>query len=120
MERREVKIGRETLSIETGKLAKQANGSTVVRYGDTMVLVTACYSPHPREGISFLPLTVDYREYASASGRIPGGFFKREGKPTDKEVLTSRLIDRPTRPLFPEEWHHEKENRRSYLLQKRQ
>ena len=107
MERREVKIGRETLSIETGKLAKQANGSTVVRYGDTMVLVTACYSPHPREGISFLPLTVDYREYASASGRIPGGFFKREGKPTDKEVLTSRLIDRPTRPLFPEEWHHE-------------
>jgi len=107
MERREVKIGRETLSIETGKLAKQANGSTVVRYGDTMVLVTACYSPHPREGISFLPLTVDYREYASASGRIPGGFFKREGKPTDKEVLTSRLIDRPTRPLFPEGWHHE-------------
>ena len=107
MERREVKIGRETLSIETGKLAKQANGSTVVRYGDTMVLVTACYSPHPREGISFLPLTVDYREYASASGRIPGGFFKREGKPTDKEVLTSRLIDRPTRPLFPKEWHHE-------------
>ncbi len=107
MERREVQIGRETLSIETGKLAKQANGSVVVRYGDTVVIVTACYSPQPREGIDFLPLTVDYREYTYASGRIPGGFFKREGKPTDKEVLTSRLIDRPTRPLFPAGWRHE-------------
>ena len=107
MERREVKIGRETLSIETGKLAKQANGSIVVRYGDTMVLVTACYSPHPREGIDFLPLTVDFRENTYASGRIPGGFFKREGKPPEKEVLTSRLIDRPIRPLFPEGWNRE-------------
>ena len=71
MERREVKIGRETLSIETGKLAKQANGSTVVRYGDTMVLVTACYAPTAREGIDFLPLTVDFRENTYASGRIP-------------------------------------------------
>ena len=107
MERREVKIGLETLSIETGKLAKQANGSIVVRYGDTMVLVTACYSPHPREGIDFLPLTVDFRENTYASGRIPGGFFKREGKPPEKEVLTSRLIDRPIRPLFPEGWNRE-------------
>ena len=107
MERREIKIGRETLSIETGKLAKQANGSTVVRYGDTMVLVTACYAPTAREGIDFLPLTVDFRENTYASGRIPGGFFKREGKPPEKEVLTSRLIDRPIRPLFPEGWNRE-------------
>ena len=79
----------------------------VVRSGDTMVLVTACAAANPREGIDFLPLTVDYREYTYASGRIPGGFFKREGKPTEKEVLTSRLIDRPIRPLFPYGWRHE-------------
>ncbi len=107
MERREVQIGQKTLSIETGRLAKQANGAVVVRYGDTVVLVTACYAGSPRQGIDFLPLTVDYREYTYASGRIPGGFFKREGKPTDKEVLTSRLIDRPTRPLFPTGWRRE-------------
>ena len=95
------------MTIETGKLAKQANGSVVVRYGDTMVLVTACYSPHEREGIDFLPLTVDYRENTYASGRIPGGFFKREGKPPEKEVLPSRGIDRPIRPLFPAGWRHE-------------
>jgi len=104
---RELNIGQGTLSIETGKLAKQANGSAIVRYGDTVVLVTACYSPDERQGIDFLPLTVDYREYTYASGRIPGGFFKREGKPTEKEVLTSRVIDRPLRPLFPAGWHHE-------------
>ena len=103
----EVNIGGRPLTIETGKLAKQANGSVVVRYGDTMVLVTACYSPQEREGIDFLPLTVDYRENTYASGRIPGGFFKREGKPPEKEVLTSRLIDRPIRPLFPNGWRHE-------------
>jgi polyribonucleotide nucleotidyltransferase len=107
MHRREVNIGRKTLSIETGKWAKQADGSVVVRYGDTMVLVTACYAASAREGIDFLPLTVDYREYTYASGRIPGGFFKREGKPAEKEVLTSRLIDRPIRPLFPSGWRHE-------------
>ena len=107
MHRREVNIGRKTLSIETGKWAKQADGSVVVRYGDTMVLVTACYAASAREGIDFLPLTVDYREYTYASGRIPGGFFKREGKPAEKEVLTSRLIDRPIRPLFPGGWRHE-------------
>tara|TARA_Y100000588_G_scaffold393520_1_gene509853 strand:- start:3248 stop:5350 length:2103 start_codon:yes stop_codon:yes gene_type:complete len=103
----EVNVGGRPLTIETGKLAKQASGSVVVRYGDTMVLVTACYSPQEREGIDFLPLTVDYRENTYASGRIPGGFFKREGKPPEKEVLTSRLIDRPIRPLFPSGWCRE-------------
>src|SRR5512142_665063 len=107
MLKRELTVGQRTLSIETGKLAKQANGSAIVRFGDTVVLVTACYSPDERQGIDFLPLTVDYREYTYASGRIPGGFFKREGKPTEKEVLTSRVIDRPLRPLFPAGWHHE-------------
>ena len=107
LQRREIQIGSRTLSIETGKLAKQADGAVVVRLGDTMVLVTACHAASPREGIDFLPLTVDYREYTYASGRIPGGFFKREGKPPEKEVLTSRLIDRPIRPLFPEGWRYE-------------
>jgi len=107
IQRREVQVGRHTVSIETGKLAKQADGSVIVRAGDTMVLVTACKAANPREGIDFLPLTVDYKEYTYASGRIPGGFFKREGKPTEKEVLTSRLIDRPIRPLFPNGWRHE-------------
>src|SRR5688500_11492040 len=107
MSKREVEINGTPLSFETGKYAKQADGSVVVRSGDTMVLVTACAAPNPREGIDFLPLTVDYREYTYASGRIPGGFFKREGKPSEKEVLTSRLIDRPVRPLFPFGWRHE-------------
>jgi polyribonucleotide nucleotidyltransferase len=107
MHKREIQVGQQALSIETGKLAKQADGSVVVRQGDTMVLVTACYAATPREGIDFLPLTVDYREYAYASGRIPGGFFKREGKATEREILTSRCIDRPIRPLFPAGWHHE-------------
>jgi len=95
------------LSFETGKLAKQADGSVLVRMGDSVVLVTACASANPRENIDFLPLTVDYKEYTYASGRIPGGFFKREGKPSEKEVLTSRVIDRPIRPLFPSGWKHE-------------
>ena len=107
MHKRELTLGRRTLSFETGKLAKQADGAVVVRYGDTIVLVTACHAANPREGIDFLPLTVDYREYTYASGRIPGGFFKREGKPHEKEVLTSRLIDRPIRPLFPAGWRYE-------------
>jgi polyribonucleotide nucleotidyltransferase len=107
MHTREITIGQNTLKIETGKLAKQAHGSVIVRYGDSVVLVTACRAANPREGIDFLPLTVDYREYTYASGRIPGGFFKREGKPTEKEVLTSRCIDRPTRPLFPAGWRFE-------------
>ena len=102
-----VRVGREDLVIETGKLAKQADGAVTVRFGDTVVLVTACYAPTAREGIDFLPLTVDFRENTYASGRIPGGFFKREGKPPEKEVLTSRLIDRPIRPLFPGGWSRE-------------
>jgi polyribonucleotide nucleotidyltransferase len=105
--RRDLTIGTRTISIETGKLAKQADGAVIMRSGDTMVIVTACHAANPRVGIDFLPLTVDYREYTYASGRIPGGFFKREGKPAEKEVLTSRLIDRPIRPLFPSGWHYE-------------
>ncbi len=104
---RELHVGHNTPRLETGKLAKQADGAVVVRYGDSVVLVTACRSASPREGIDFLPLTVDYREYTYASGRIPGGFFKREGKPAEKEVLTSRVIDRPIRPLFPAGWRYE-------------
>ena len=103
----QVKVGSNDLLLETGKLAKQADGSVIVRFGETVVLVTACYAPTAREGIDFLPLTVDYRENTYASGRIPGGFFKREGKPPEKEVLTSRLIDRPIRPLFPSGWNRE-------------
>ena len=105
--RREITVGTRAISIETGKLAKQADGAVIVRSGDTMVIVTACHAATPRVGIDFLPLTVDYREYTYASGRIPGGFFKREGKPAEKEVLTSRLIDRPIRPLFPSGWFYE-------------
>src|SRR5688572_28167201 len=107
MTTRELTISDKTLRFETGKLAKQAHGSVIVRYGDSVVLVTACRAANPREGIDFLPLTVDYREYTYASGRIPGGFFKREGKPSDKETLTSRLIDRPIRPLFASGWSYE-------------
>jgi polyribonucleotide nucleotidyltransferase len=96
-----IPLGAGTLTIECGKLAKQANGSAYVRYGDTVVLATAC-TTEPREATDFFPLTVDYREYNYAAGKIPGGFFKREGRPTEKEILTSRLIDRPTRPMFPD------------------
>jgi polyribonucleotide nucleotidyltransferase len=94
--------GGKTLSFETGKLAKQAHGSVVVRIGESVVLATATSNPDPREGIDFFPLTVDYREYTYAGGRIPGGFIKREGRPSEREILTSRQIDRPIRPLFPE------------------
>src|ERR671919_487435 len=107
MTTRELTLNDKTLRFETGKLAKQADGAVLVRLGDSVVLVTACRAATAREGIDFLPLTVDYREYTYASGRIPGGFFKREGKPSEKEVLTSRLIDRPIRPLFPSGWRHE-------------
>jgi len=100
-------IGERELSIEIGKLAKQAHGSAVVRYGDTVVLVTACAAKEPREGLDFFPLTVDYRENFYAAGKIPGGFFKREGKPSEREVLNSRMIDRPIRPLFPEGYKNE-------------
>jgi polyribonucleotide nucleotidyltransferase len=107
MHTRSLELGNRALSFETGKLAKQADGSVLVRMGDTVVLVSACHASSPRVGIDFLPLTVDYREFTYASGRIPGGFFKREGKQTEKETLTSRLIDRPIRPLFPAGWAFE-------------
>ena len=107
MHTRDISVGGRTISIETGRMAKQADGAVLVRSGDAVVLVSACANPTPREGIDFLPLTVDYKENTYASGRIPGGFFKREGKPSEKEVLTSRLIDRPIRPLFPGTWRNE-------------
>src|SRR5262250_639695 len=94
--------GGKQISFETGKLAKQAHGSAVVRMGDNVVLATAVANPEPREGIDFFPLTVDYREYTYAGGRIPGGFIKREGRPSEREILTSRQIDRPIRPMFQE------------------
>src|SRR5512141_82419 len=92
--------GGKQLSFETGKLAKQAHGSAVVRMGDNVILATAVANADPREGIDFFPLTVDYREYTYAGGRIPGDFIKREGRPSEREILTSRQIDRPIRPLF--------------------
>src|SRR3989344_199247 len=100
-------FGGRTLTIESGKLAKQAGGSVTVRYGDTIVLVTATASEKPKENADFLPLTVDYVEKTFAAGKIPGGFFKREGRPSTLATLTSRFIDRPVRPLFPEHYHHE-------------
>jgi len=101
LHRVEVNIGSKNLIIETGKLAKQADGAVTVQYGATVVLVTAVMSKEPKEDPSFLPLTVEYQEKTYAAGKIPGGFFKREGKPSEKEILTARLIDRPLRPLFP-------------------
>jgi polyribonucleotide nucleotidyltransferase len=101
-----IPLGANTLTLQWGKLAKQAHGSAYVQYGDSVVLATAC-TAEPREGIDFFPLTVDYREYNYAAGKIPGGFFKREGRPTEREILTSRLIDRPVRPLFPEGYKDE-------------
>src|SRR6202790_4056110 len=101
-----VEVGGRTLTLETGKIAKQANGAITARYGDTVVLTTACMASQMNDR-GFLPLTVDYRENTYSAGKIPGGFFKREGRPSEKEVLTSRLIDRPMRPLFPESWRNE-------------
>jgi polyribonucleotide nucleotidyltransferase len=101
LQRVEKEIGGRRLILEVGEVAKQANGAALVWYGETAVLVTAVMAPEVREGIDFVPLTVDYREKAYAAGKIPGGFFKREGRPSEREVLTSRLIDRPIRPLFP-------------------
>ncbi len=102
----QVEVGGRPLTIETGKLAKQANGAVLVKYGDTQLLVTACMDSRPNDR-DFLPLTVDYREYTYSAGKIPGGFFKREGRPSEREILISRLIDRPMRPLFPEAWRNE-------------
>ena len=103
----EIGLKGKPLTLETGLFAKQADGSVVVRYGDTVVLATAVAKKEARENIDFFPLTIDYQEKAYAAGKIPGGFFKREGRPTEKEVLTSRLIDRPTRPLFPDGFYSE-------------
>jgi polyribonucleotide nucleotidyltransferase len=103
----EIDLYGSKVSLETGKIAKQANGSVVVRSGDSVVLVTACSAEKPKPGASFFPLTVDYREYMYAAGKFPGGFIKREGRPSEKEILTSRLIDRPVRPLFPEGYANE-------------
>jgi polyribonucleotide nucleotidyltransferase len=102
----EIEIGERTLILESGSMAKQANGAVLARYADSMVLCTACMDSKPSER-DFLPLTVDYREYTYSAGKIPGGFFKREGRPSEREILVSRLIDRPLRPLFPEGWRNE-------------
>ncbi|MDD5348459.1 MAG: polyribonucleotide nucleotidyltransferase, partial [Candidatus Omnitrophica bacterium] len=96
-----VRFGRQDLVFQTGKVAKQANGAVVVSYGGTVILVTACMSKDIRPGLGFFPLTVEYQEKTYAAGKIPGGFFKREGRPSESEILTARLVDRPIRPLFP-------------------
>ncbi|MGC2658896.1 MAG: polyribonucleotide nucleotidyltransferase [Bryobacteraceae bacterium] len=103
----EIDLNGSKITLESGKVAKQANGSVVVRSGDSVVLVTACSNEKPKPGAMFFPLTVDYREYMYAAGKFPGGFIKREGRPSEKEILTSRLIDRPVRPLFPEGYSNE-------------
>jgi polyribonucleotide nucleotidyltransferase len=95
------------LSIDTGKLAEQANAAVTVHYGDTVVLVTACASKELREGVDFLPLTIDYEERLYAAGKIPGGFIRREGRPSEQATLASRLTDRPLRPLLPKEWRND-------------
>src|SRR5881409_1754285 len=107
MKRVEVEYYGRPLSIEVGKLAKQADGAALVRYGETVVLVTAVAAKEIKEDTDFFPLTVDYQEKTFAAGKIPGGFFKREGRPSEKEILTCRLIDRPIRPLFPDGFYNE-------------
>jgi len=102
-----IKLGDKELTVETGRIAKQADGSVVIRYGDTMLLVAAVSAPTAREGIDFFPLTVEYRESNYAAGRIPGNYFRREGRPNEKEILTCRLIDRPCRPLFADGFRNE-------------
>src|SRR5205085_4191044 len=101
------KVGNQTISLETGKVAKQADGSVVMRAGDSVVLVTAVSAKEKKEGLDFFPLTVDYQEKLSAAGRIPGSFFRREGRLTERETLVSRLIDRSCRPNFPEGYQNE-------------
>ncbi|MFP4458491.1 MAG: polyribonucleotide nucleotidyltransferase [Candidatus Zixiibacteriota bacterium] len=107
MKKVEVNVDGKPIIIETGLMARQANGSVIIQQGETKVLVTICGSKEPREGLNFLPLSVEYREKAYAAGMIPGGFFKREGRPSEKEILSSRLIDRPLRPLFPKGYRNE-------------
>ena len=103
----EINWGGRTLRIETGKIARQADGAVIVTYGGTSVIATVCAEKKPKVGIDFFPLTVNYQEKSYASGKIPGGYFKREGRPTEKETLISRLIDRPIRPLFVKEFKNE-------------
>src|SRR5438874_7562069 len=100
-------LGDKQISIEAGKLAKQADGAVTVQMGETIVMVAAVGAAKGKEGQDFFPLTVDYRERAASAGKFPGGYFKREGRPTEKEILTSRLIDRPIRPVFPKGWYNE-------------
>ncbi len=100
-------IGSNQISIETGRIAKLADGAVIVSCGDTMVLVSAVSATGIKEGQDYFPLTVDYREKAAAAGKFPGGYFKREGRPTEKETLTSRMIDRPLRPLFPQGYFYD-------------
>src|SRR5216117_2241263 len=106
-EKATIPIGDKQVIIETGKLAKQADGAVTVQMGETIVLVAAVAATKAKEGQDFFPLTVDYREKAAAAGRFPGGYFKREGRPTEKEILTCRMIDRPIRPLFPKGLYNE-------------
>src|SRR5437870_12525505 len=102
-----VQVGTQPIHIEAGKLAKQADGAVSVQRGETIVVVAAVAATSAKPGQDFFPLTVDYREKAAAAGRFPGGYFKREGRPTEKEILTCRMIDRPIRPLFPKGWYNE-------------
>jgi len=104
---KEMELGGRTLKLETGRIARQASGSILATYGDTMVIATAVASDSPREGLDFFPLTVEYRERHYAAGKIPGGFFKREGRPTEKEILSARITDRTIRPLFPDGFKNE-------------
>ena len=106
-EKTTVQVGTRTIQIETGHIARQADGAVLIQQGETVVLAAAVGASSRREGIDFFPLTVDYREKAAAAGRFPGGYFRREGRPTEKEVLTSRMIDRPLRPLFPKGWYND-------------
>src|SRR5438552_5573144 len=106
-EKATVPVGDKQIIIETGKLAKQADGAVTVQLGETLGLAAAVATPKAKPGQDFFPLTMDYREKAPAAGKFPGGYFKREGRPTEKEILTSRLIDRPIRPVFPKGWYNE-------------
>lgn len=111
----ELEIKGKKLVLQTGIFAKQTNGSVLAKYGDTYVLCTVVAEKTPKEGLDFVPLTIDYQEKAYSAGKIPGGFFKREGKPTDREILVSRLIDRPVRPLFPDGFNYETQGIASVL-----
>ena len=105
--KKSITTGGKEISIETGKLAKQADGAVVLRMGDTMILATVVAAKDAKEGVDFLPLTVDYKEKFAADGRIPGGFFRREARPSEREILVMRIVDRALRPLFPDDYHAE-------------